>query len=31
MHDLLYIAITIAFFAIGASFTRGCNRLLKED
>jgi len=31
MIDILYIAIAIVFFAVAASFTRGCNGLLKEE
>lgn len=31
MQDALFIAITIIFFAVGATFTRGCEKLYKED
>jgi hypothetical protein len=27
MNDLLYIAITIAFFAVGLAYIKGCNKL----
>jgi hypothetical protein len=31
MSDVLYIVITLVFFAVGRSFTRGCEKLFKED
>jgi hypothetical protein len=31
MLDIFYIVITLFLFAVGASFTRGCDRLLKEE
>ena len=31
MMDLLSIAISIAVFAVGAWFVRGCERLESED
>lgn len=31
MLDILYIAITIVFFAVGASFARGCDKLGREE
>jgi len=31
MQDALFIAVTIIFFAVGASFTRGCEKLYQED
>jgi hypothetical protein len=31
MLDLLCIAITLILFAACASFTRGCDKLYKED
>jgi hypothetical protein len=31
MTDILFIAITVIFFAVGASLARGCDKLLKED
>lgn len=31
MFDILCILIVLAFFAVGASFTRGCDKLLKEE
>ena len=31
MQDLLYIAVTIVFFVVAATFTRGCERLEKEE
>jgi FlaG/FlaF family flagellin (archaellin) len=31
MLDVLCIAITIILFAVGAAFTRGCERLEKEE
>ena len=30
MLDVLYIAITVIFFAAGASLTRGCDKLSRE-
>ena len=30
MSDVLYLAIVLAFFALSASFTRGCDRLLED-
>jgi hypothetical protein len=30
MYDLLYIAITIAFFLLAAAYIRGCERLRGE-
>ena len=29
--DILYIAITIVFFAVCASFARGCEKLSREE
>ena len=31
MIDLLYIAITVIFFALSALFTRACDKLHRED
>jgi hypothetical protein len=31
MPDFLYVLITLIFFYIGAAFTRGCDRLYKEE
>ena len=31
MLDILFIVITLAFFAAAAWFTRGCDELSKED
>jgi hypothetical protein len=31
MLDFLYIVITLIFFYVGASFTRGCERLSEEE
>jgi hypothetical protein len=31
MRDVFYILITLIFFAVGASFTRGCDKLLMEE
>lgn len=31
MFDVLYIVIAVIFFAIGASFARGCEKLSKEE
>ena len=31
MLDAFFIVITIVFFAVGASFTRGCDKLFKEE
>lgn len=31
MLDLLFIVIAVVFFAVAASFTRGCEKLLRED
>jgi len=28
--DVLYVVITVVFFAVGASFTHGCDRLYRE-
>jgi hypothetical protein len=29
--DFLYLLITLIFFSIGAAFTRGCDKLYKEE
>jgi hypothetical protein len=29
--DVLYVVITVVFFAVAAFLTRGCDRLSKED
>jgi hypothetical protein len=29
--DILYIAITLIFFAVCASFARGCEKLSREE
>gem|GEM_PF-4801056 len=31
MLDILYIVIAVLFFVVAASFTRGCEKLLRED
>jgi len=31
MLDLFFIVITIAFFAVSVWFTRGCDKLSKEE
>ena len=31
MLDILCIVIALVFFAVSASFTRGCDKLLKEE
>jgi hypothetical protein len=31
MMDLLYVVITIAFFWVSAAFTRGCDKLSREE
>ena len=31
MPDVFYVLLTIIMFAVGASFTRGCDKLLKEE
>jgi len=31
MRDIFYILITLIFFVVAASFTRGCDRLSKEE
>lgn len=31
MLDILFIVITIAFFAVGALFARGCDKLSREE
>ena len=31
MLDLLFIAITFVFFALGAASARGCDKLSKEE
>ena len=31
MPDILYVLIVLLFFYIGAAFTRGCDRLRKEE
>jgi hypothetical protein len=31
MSDIFYIVITLVFFAVGASFTRGCEKLWRDE
>lgn len=31
MLDVIYIVIILTFFAVGASFTRGCYKLSREE
>ena len=31
MFDLLCVAVIIVFFAVGAAFVRGCERLEREE
>jgi hypothetical protein len=31
MRDVLYVVITLLFFAVGAAFTRGCDKLSQEE
>jgi hypothetical protein len=31
MRDLLYVILTLVFFWISAAFTRGCEKLAKEE
>jgi hypothetical protein len=31
MQDIFYIVITVVFFAVAAAFTRGCEKLEKEE
>ena len=31
MFDILYIVIAFIFFAVSASFARGCEKLSKEE
>ena len=31
MLDVLFIVLTIAFFAVAAAFTRGCEKLELEE
>ena len=31
MQDLFYIVVIVAFFVVAAAFTRGCERLEKEE
>ena len=31
MLDVLYIVITVIFFAFSAAFTRGCYKLFRKD
>jgi len=31
MLDILYIIIAVVFFAVAGAFTRGCNKLLREE
>lgn len=31
MSDIFYIVLIIAFFAVGAAFTLGCDKLSKEE
>ena len=31
MQDIFFIVVTVIFFVVGAAFTRGCERLEKEE
>jgi hypothetical protein len=31
MSDIMFVLIAVAFFAVGASFVRGCDKLSKEE
>jgi hypothetical protein len=31
MADLVFVAITVAFFALAALFVRGCDRIIGSD
>jgi hypothetical protein len=31
MQDILYIVVTVVFFVVAAAFTRGCEKLEKEE
>jgi hypothetical protein len=31
MKDIFYMVITVVFFVVAAAFTRGCEKLEKEE
>jgi hypothetical protein len=31
MRDLLYVVLTLVFFWVSVAFTRGCEKLAKEE